>query len=65
MDKTVIDFLLDSAATNAERVLAERRWFILSPEAWDEFEAVLDAPATETPKLGALLSEPTVFDSQA
>lgn len=65
LDKSVTDFVLESATTNAERVLADRRWFILAPDAWEEFEALLDAPVAETPKLAALLTEPTVFDSQA
>ncbi len=63
MDKSVTDFVLESATTNAERVLADRRWFGLSEKEWDDFETLLDAPATRTPKLAALLSEPTVFDA--
>lgn len=63
LDKSVTDFVLESATSNAERVLADRRWFVLSEEAWVEFEALLDAPVARTPKLAALLSEPTVFDS--
>ena len=65
LDKSVTDFVLDSATTNAERVLADRRWFVLSEEAWTEFQALLDAPVAHTPKLAALLSEPTVFDASA
>lgn len=64
MDKSVTDFVLESATANAERVLADRRWFVLSDEAWNDFQALLDAPVTETPKLAALLREPTVFDPQ-
>jgi uncharacterized protein (DUF1778 family) len=63
LDKSVTDFVLESATTNAERVLADRRWFLLSDEAWDDFQELLDAPVTRTPKLDALLTEPTVFDS--
>lgn len=63
LDKSVTDFVLESATSQAERVLADRRWFILSEEAWDDFEALLDAPVSPTPKLARLLSEPTVFDS--
>lgn len=63
LDKSVTDFVLDSATTNAERVLADRRWFLLSDEDWDEFQELLDAPVARTPKLDALLTEPTVFDS--
>ena len=64
LDKSVTDFVLDSATANAERVLADRRWFVLSKEAWADLEALLDAPVGPTPKLAALLNEPTVFDSQ-
>jgi uncharacterized protein (DUF1778 family) len=64
LDKSVTDFVLDSATATAERVLADRRWFVLSEEAWADFEALLDAPVGPTPKLAALLSEPTVFDSE-
>lgn len=64
VDKSVTEFVLESATASAKRVLADRRWFVLSDEAWADFEALLDAPATRTPKLAALLSEPTVFDTQ-
>lgn len=64
LDKSVTDFVLESATANAERVLADRRWFVISEEAWADFEAKLEAPLGPTPKLAALLSEPTVFDSE-
>lgn len=63
LDKSMTEFVLESATANAERVLADRRWFVLSGEDWERFEALLDAPALDTPKLKRLLSEPTVFDS--
>lgn len=63
LDKSVTDFVLESAMSHAERVLTDRRWFVLSEGAWDDFKALLDAPVSSTPKLAALLSEPTVFDS--
>lgn len=62
LDKSVTDFVLESATTNAERVLADRRWFVLSDENWTAFEELLDAPVAKAPKLAALLSGPTVFD---
>lgn len=64
LDTSVTDFVLASATANAERVLADRRWFVLSDESWDEFTALLDAPVRDTPRLEKLLSEPTVFDGQ-
>lgn len=63
LDKSMTDFVLESATAKAERVLADRRWFVLSGEDWERFEALLDAPALDTPKLKRLLSEPTIFDS--
>ena len=63
LDKSVTEFVLESAMAHSERVLADRRWFVISEENWDNFEALLDAPVSRTPKLAALLSEPTVFDS--
>jgi len=62
LDKSMTDFVLDSATTNAERVLADQRWFVLSDGQWDEFQALLDTPVRKTPKLAALLDEPTIFD---
>lgn len=63
LDKSVTDFVLESAMSQAERVLTERRLFVLSEAGWNDFTALLDAPVSGTPKLAALLSEPTVFDS--
>ena len=62
LDKSMTEFVLESATASVERVLADRRWFVLSGEDWGRFEALLDAPALDTPKLKRLLSEPTVFD---
>ncbi len=64
LDKSVTDFVLESATATAERVLADRRWFVLSAARWAEFETLLDSPVAHTPKLAALLGEPTVFDQQ-
>lgn len=63
LDKSLTDFVLDSATATAERVLADRRWFTLVGEDWDRFESLLDAPTGDTPKLQRLLTEPTVFDA--
>lgn len=63
LDKSVTDFVLESATAQAERVLTDRRWFALDDERWAEFQALLDAPTPAMPKLRALLAEPTIFDS--
>lgn len=64
LDKSVTDFVLDSATTAAEQVLADRRWFMLDEEQWSRFEALLDAPLTDSPRLRGLLTTPTVFDAK-
>lgn len=64
LDKSVTEFVLDSATVAAEQVLADRRWFMLDEEQWEQFRALLDAPVAEIPKLRALLTQPTVFDNE-
>lgn len=64
LDKSVTDFVLDSAASAAERVLADRRWFLLSEEEWERFQALMDAPVAAMPRLGRALTAPTVFDQK-
>lgn len=60
-DKTLTDFVLDTAVTQAEKVLADRRYFLLSEEQWARFEQLLEAPVPATPKLDMLLSAPSPF----
>lgn len=63
-NKTVTDFILDSASNAAEQVLADRRWFMLDDAAWAAFEDLLDRPAIIKPRLTELLSEESnLFDS--
>ena len=54
------DFILNSAAVRAERVLADRRWFVATEEQHDEFVRLLEAPM-ETPKLADLFAEEPPF----
>jgi uncharacterized protein (DUF1778 family) len=44
VDKTVTEFVLESVALEAERVLAEQRWFMLSEAEWTRFHELLDQP---------------------
>ena len=60
--KSLSEFILDTAITEAENVLAEKRQFELSPEAWDKFQTALDAPTRRYSRLERLLNEPSVFD---
>lgn len=60
-DRSVTDFILDSAVTQAERVLADRRWFVLDDERWKEFQRLLDAPVPDMTKTVQLFSRPSPF----
>lgn len=60
--RSVSDFVLESALERAEETLADRRVFGLNAEKWAEFQAALDAPPRSLPRLQALLDEPAFFD---
>lgn len=60
--KTLSDFVLDTAISEAEAVMAERRSFSLSPAAWEAFQTALDAPPQKHARMEQLLNEPSVFD---
>jgi uncharacterized protein (DUF1778 family) len=49
------DFMLDTVCREAEAVLLDRRYFVLSEEAFQRFTAMLDKPPKDNPKLRRLL----------
>ncbi len=51
---TVTSFVLRTVTDRAERVVAERRQFVLSNESFDRFIKELDKPAVTTPELAEL-----------
>jgi uncharacterized protein (DUF1778 family) len=61
-DKSVTEFILESATTAAEHVLADRRAFELDDANWRAFQAALERPAVLKPRLRTLLAEPPVFE---
>lgn len=61
-NKSVSEFLLESALTAAAEALADRRLFVLDKDQWNAFVAALDAPPQQRPRLERLLREPGVFD---
>ncbi|TFC92600.1 DUF1778 domain-containing protein [Cryobacterium sp. TMT4-31] len=60
-DRTVTDFVLEIASQEAERILADRRWFVATDAQWDEFERLLDVPIPKDSKLERLSRRPTPF----
>ena len=61
-NKTMTEFVLDVAVTEAAEVLADRRLFLLDDEQWEAFLAALDAPTKPRPRLESLLREPIVLE---
>jgi uncharacterized protein (DUF1778 family) len=60
--KSVSEFVLDTALSEAEERLANRRIFTLDGKGWDAFLAALDVPPRRYPRLQRLFREPSVFD---
>jgi len=60
--KSVSEFILETALSEAEERLADRSIFTLDAKRWDAFIAALDAPPRRHPRLERLFREPSVFD---
>ena len=55
--KSVSEFVLGTALSQAEERLADRRVFMLDAKSWDAFAAALDAPPKRHPRLSRLFRE--------
>ena len=62
IQRSVSDFVLESALARAEETLADRHRFGLSAEQWEAFMAALDAPPHRHARMERLLTEPSVFE---
>jgi len=51
------DFAAEAMKRYAREVLADRRLFRVADTDWSAFEALLDAPSADTPRLRRLLDE--------
>lgn len=60
--RSVSEFVLESALARAEEALPDRRRFGLDAESWAAFQAALDAPPRNLPRLARLLREPSAFE---
>jgi uncharacterized protein (DUF1778 family) len=61
--RSVSEFVLESALERADEALIERRRFGLDETQWQVFLAALDAPTRRHPRLERLLQEPGVFET--
>ncbi|HEX8508161.1 MAG TPA: DUF1778 domain-containing protein [Propionibacteriaceae bacterium] len=60
-ETTMTDFILESAVERAEKVVADRRWFVADQAQWDEFQRLLGEPLPSTAKFERLASRPSPF----
>jgi uncharacterized protein (DUF1778 family) len=60
--KSRSDFMLEAARREAESVLLDRRYFMLSAKAFHAFVAKLDAPPKVDARLRRLLREKAPWD---
>ena len=56
------DFMLETAGREAEAVLLDRRYFVVSDDAFRKFKALLDKPPKANPKLRRLLQMKAPWD---
>ncbi len=61
-ERSVSDFVLQSALDKADEVLAEQRVFWMTAEQWEKFHEALDAPPRDIPALRKLMTEPSIFE---
>jgi uncharacterized protein (DUF1778 family) len=64
-NRSVSEFVLESALARADEALADRRSFGLNSAEWKIFVAALDAPPRPLSRLKRLLKEPGFFDAGA
>lgn len=60
-DRSMTDFILESASVEAERVLADRRWFVVDIAQWTEFNRLLELPLPSHSKLVEISERPSPF----
>ena len=60
--RNLTEFVVDAAAGEAERVLADRTRFVLDEDRWSAFVEALDRPVRDNPGLAKLFAKPSVFD---
>ncbi len=62
LSKTRSDFMLETVCREAEDVLLDQRVFTLDAETFKKFQAMLDAPPSENPKLCKLMATPPPWE---
>jgi uncharacterized protein (DUF1778 family) len=61
--KKITEFVLDAACREAEHILCDRRYFILDENAFNAFEAALDAPLSANKAVQQLLQKKSPWET--
>ncbi len=56
------DYVVRNCVTAAENDLADRRVFVVDDAAWNQLQALLDAPPVHRPEVAKLLADPSVLE---
>ena len=59
--RSISDFVLSAATLEAQRRLADQRFFMLNEEDHARFEEILQTPPSDDPKLHKLFDRPSPF----
>ncbi len=62
-ERSVSEFVLQAALNKADELLADQSRIFLNAEQWTKFQAALDAPPRDLPRLRRLLNEPSVVEA--
>jgi uncharacterized protein (DUF1778 family) len=62
LGKTRTEFILEASCEKAREVLADQAHFTLSRQAMQRFNALIEAPLTNTDALQRLLSKPAPWE---
>ena len=62
LGKSRSDFMLETACREAADVLLDQRVFLMNEEAFTKFQAMLDAPPSENPRLRKLMETPAPWE---
>lgn len=59
---SVTEFVMRSAIDRADEVLSDQRRFFVNEEQWQAFQAALDGPPREIPRMRRLLNEASAVE---
>ena len=61
-NKSVAEFVLESALACAAETLPDRQYFGINKAQWEAFQKALDSPPSPSSRLVKLLNAPSVFE---